>query len=289
MVGRGTIINLFFAKFESPYAGSPFLISGNQIYSAIIREKGLSEIQDTLKVSHGVFHSIAPEGLNYSGKTTYNKKDWSGHPVGDKINLDAKHIKSYNDFFQLRSYDTPFIKDNNKRADFDRLMRKHRFVIKSGENIDVFHADRLSFFIVADREIQLEQLQLGAKRNMGFGLLNITNHYSFELESLDFGSVFGDDENLIETAKNGITGILNHAKYGYGEFKLEPWKGGTWLVKLTSPLCLDSTVEGARHYEHLPPFMKSEGFRKHREFIWRKGKAETLYCVSDGSVFLYGS
>jgi hypothetical protein len=285
MVEPGNLITIFFGKFESPYVGSPFLISGNQIYSAIIQEKGLDKTKDIEKVSHGIFHSIPPELIDYHGKITYNKQDWMGWHVADKINLNEKSIKSYNQFFALRSYQTPFIKDSAS-ADYDRLMRYHRLVIKSGEIIDAFHADRLSFFVVGGRELELDELRLGAKRNAGFGIFRITNRYSFGLDSLDF-SEFGDDLKLIGTAKSGITGILNHAKYGYGEFKLEKWRSKGWLVRLTTPLCLESTIKGSRRYTSPPSFMKSEGYRKHTEFMWRKGRIERLYCVSDGSVFLY--
>lgn len=286
MVEQRNLITLYFGKFESPYIGSPFLISGNQIYSAIIREKGMNETEGLKKISHGVFHTILPESINHRGKVTYNKKDWKGFPVGDKINISNTTMKTYDDFFQLRNYNTPFAKDTNGNYEYDRIMRHHRLSICSGDKIDLFHADRLSFFTVGNHGVDIENLQLGAKRNLGFGMFSITNKYSFDLESLDF-SIFNGNENLINTAKNGICGILNHAKYGYGEFRLDGWVDDKWLIKLTSPLCLESTIEGSRCYNNPPPFMKNEGYRKHIESIWRKGKPEKLYCVSDGNVFLY--
>ncbi|MFA4870921.1 MAG: hypothetical protein WC623_22170 [Pedobacter sp.] len=288
MVEQGSIITVYFGQFDSPYVGSPFLVGGNQIYSSIIREKGLSEAKSLQKVSHGVFHSILPESINSLGKMSYNKKDWKGWPVGTHITLSDKTMSKYEDFFQLRNYSTPFLKENNGNHETERIMRHHNIAIQSGENFDLFHADRLSFFTVGDHEIDLKQMQFGAKRNMGFGLFTITNSYSFNLNDLDY-SVFGDDTKLIDTAKNGITGVLNHAKYGYGEFKLDSWGQKGWLVRLTSPLCLDSTVQGARHYSIPPSFMRSEGYRKHSESLWIKGKVEKLYCVSDGNVFLYAN
>jgi len=288
MVESRDLITLYFGRFESPYVGSPFLISGNQIYSAIIHEKGMEMAKELSKVSHGVFHTILPESINNRGIITYNKKDWNGYPVGEHINLSEKTIKKYDDFFQLRNYHTPFLKDTTANLEYDRIMRHHQIIINSGEKINLFHADRLSFFTIGNNEIELEQLQLGAKRNAGFGLFSITNKYSFYLDSLDI-SMFDGNKKLIDTAKNGITGILNHAKYGYGEFKLDAWADKGWLIRLTSPLCLDSTITGARHYSVPPTFMKSEGYRKHSESLWIKGRVEKLYCISDGNVFLYDS
>lgn len=288
MVESRTIISLFFGKFDSPYIGSPFMISGNQIYSAIIRENGMEAIKNATKISHGVFHNIPANHIDYRGKATYNRKDWRGWPVGEKINMDERTINTYDDFFKLRSYQTPFIKNTDAHSDMSRLLRSHRFILKNGDKIDSFHADRLSFFVISGARVEISELHLGAKRNMGFGSLTITNSYSFDIDSLDF-SVFGDNQKLIDTAKSGITGILNHKKYGYGEFKAERWKEDKWLIKLSTPLCLRSTIEGARNYDILPPFMVNDTFRRHRENIWRKGKIETLYCVSDGSVFLYAN
>jgi len=287
MVESRNIITIFFGRFDSPYVGSPFLVSGNQIYSAIIREKGLKVAKGLRKISHGVFHNILPEYISNLGKVSYNKKDWKGYPVGDKINLSEKTIEKYNDFFQLRNYHTPFLKDNmNGILERDRIMNHHQIVINSGEKMDLFHADRLSFFTVGNEALEIEQFQLGAKRNLGFGLFTVSNKYSFDLDSLDY-SIFGDNKVLIDTAKNGITGVLNHAKYGYGEFKMESWGDKGWLIRLTSPLCLESTIKDSRNYPLPPPFMKSEGYRKHTESLWVKGKVEQLYCISDGMVFLY--
>ncbi len=288
MSQKDLMITVYFGRFESPYVGSPFMISGNQIYSALIHEKGLNETKGLKKVSHGVFHVIPPKSIDGRGKISYDKRDWKGFVVSDHIHLSDKTIEKYDDFFQLRSYSTPFIKDNSADHESDRIMRHHQISISSGEKINLFHADRLSFFTIGDHEIDVDNIQLGAKRNTGFGLFSITNKYSFYLDSLDY-SIFGDDKNLIETAKNGITGILNHAKYGYGEFKLHAWGNKGWLIRLTSPMCLDSTINGARHYSLPPPFMKSEGFRKHSESLWIKGKVEKIYCISDGSVFLYAN
>jgi hypothetical protein len=117
----------------------------------------------------------------------------------------------------------------------------------------------------------------------------VNEPHSFNIDSLDF-SEFGNDAKLIETAKNGMTGILNHKKYGYGEYQIkksEKSKGKYW-IQLTTPLCLSSTIEGSRNYIVPPPFMIGDVYRKHKESIWRKGKVENLYCISDGAVFVYG-
>lgn len=287
MVESRNLITVYFGKFESPYVGSPFLISGNQIYSAIIREKGIKIAKGLKKISHGVFHTILPENISNLGKINYNKKDWKGYPVGDKINLSEKTIEKYNDFFQLRNYHTPFLKYNMTGIlERDRIMKHHEIIINSGEKMELFHADRLSFFTIGDNEIELKQFQLGAKRNAGLGLFTISNKYSFDLNSLDY-SIFNNNRTLIKTAKQGIMSVLNHTKYGYGEFKLESWGDKGWLIRLTSPLCINSTVNGATDYQVPPQFMKSEGYRKHVETIWLKGKLEQLYCISDGTVFLY--
>jgi hypothetical protein len=280
MVDAKPVITVYFAQFDTPYIGSPTMINGNQIYSAIIREKGLAAIQNSIKVSHGIFHTIVK-----------GSKDWKGWPVRNKANINEKTIKSYGDFFQLRNYNTPFIKDMDQLSDYNRLIDKHRAIIKNGDKIDMFFTDKLSFFIVSDRNniVDLDSFSLGAKRNLGFGHVTVVNEpYSFELDSLDF-SELGTDMDRINTAKNGIVGVLNHSKYGYGEYRIESSasiKDKYW-VRLTTPLCLSSTVDGSREYQLPPPFMKGLVYRKHKEEIWRKGKPEKLYCISDGTVFMY--
>lgn len=284
MVESKDLITIYFGKFETQYIGSPFMIGGNQIYSAIIRENGLDSIKSASKISHGIFHTI-PKGAS----------DWMGWKVDDKINLNEKTIKSYKDFLQLRSYHTPFIKDipgkqkginQGEYSDFNRIMRKQDVIIKSGEKIDIFAPDRLSFFIISNNSIDLNELSIGAKRNLGFGRFKITNEYSFNIDNLDY-SKLSDDKKVIETAKNGIKGILNHQKYGYGEFSVENWSD-RFLIRLMTPLCLSSSIEGSRNYDTVPDFMKGDVYRRHQETIWRKGHTEKLYCISDGSVFTYG-
>lgn len=289
------LTTIYFGRFTSGYIGSPFLVGGNQIYSAIIREFGLDAISSAVKVSHGVFHSITPESIDRFNKCTYNKKDWMGYPVGDKINLSNKTIKTYNNFFQLRNYHTPFIKDSigssavginqGEYSDFNRIMRNHRSIIKNGDKINIFSPDRISFFIVSDNPPDIEEISLGAKRNLGFGRVIITNKYSFNIDDLDY-SELGNDKKLIETAKSGISGILNHSKYGYGEFQIENWKG-QFLIRLMTPLCLSSSMDDTTVFEKQPDFMSGDIYRRHQEVIWRKGHPETLFCISDGSVFTY--
>ncbi len=285
MVESENLITIYFGKFNSEYVGSPFMIGGNQIYSAIIKENGLDIIKSATKISHGIFHTIP----KYSS-------DWKGWHVNEKINLNEKTIKTYNDFFQLRNYHTPFIQDTmgkdkginkGEYSDFNRILRKQEVIIKSGEKINIFTPDRLSFFIISDNPPELDELSLGAKRNLGFGRLKITNKYTFNINNLDYSKI-GENKNIIETAKNGIRGILNHNKYGYGEFQLEDWKE-TFLIRLMTPLCLSSSIKESRIYETVPPFMKGDVYRRHQEVIWRKGQTENLFCISDGSVFTYGN
>lgn len=46
---------------------------------------------------------------------------------------------------------------------------------------------------------------------------------AFDLTTVDHGQVVGHDgQRLIETAKNGLTRIGSHAKYGFGEYRLIP-------------------------------------------------------------------
>lgn len=291
-------VTIYFGRFGSEYIGSPFMIGGNQIYSAIIREYGLDAISKADKISSGIFHTITAESVDIYNKFSYNKKDWKGYPVGNNINLSEKTIRTYEDFFQLRSYHTPFIKDaigsgrvgvnQGEFSDFNRIMKKHRTVIKSGDKINIFSPDRLSFFIVSDTPPKIQELYVGAKRNLGFGQVVITNQYTFSLDDLDY-SKLGDDTNVINTAKSGILGVLNHKKYGYGEFQIENWKENLFLIRLMTPLCLSSSMDDTSTFEHQPNYMKGDVYRRHQEVIWRKGHPETLFCISDGSVFTYGN
>lgn len=289
MVESRNIITIFFGQFESQYVGSPFMVGGNQIYSAIIREKGIQYAKELTKVSHGVFHEL-PD---------YRSTNWKGWYVRDRINLNNKSIVTYDDFMELRNYNTPFIKEvktkkekenYNWLADYNRLLLKHRFQIsngKNGETIDAFLPNKLSFFVIGKDDVNLDYISLGAKRNLGFGSLKITDTYTFDINDLDFLNL-SDDHKIIDTAKNGIYGIYNHAKYGYGEFKIEKWVNkNKHLIRFITPLCMDSTIEGSTTYDKLPSFIKSDNYRKTREFMWRKGKPETLYCIADGSVCLY--
>lgn len=299
------LVTIYFGRFGSEYVGSPFIVSGNQIYSAIIHEYGMDVIANATKISAGVFHTITAESIGAYpnkqsqdfSKITYNKKDWKGYPVGDTINLNNKTVGTYEDFFQLRSYHTPFIKDTigssavgvnqGEFSDFNRIMRNHRTVIKSGDKINIFSPDRLSFYIISDKPLDIQELSVGAKRNLGFGRVVITNQYTFNLDDLDY-SKLGDDEKVIKTAKSGIFGVLNHKKYGYGEFQIENWKDKLFLIRLMTPLCLSSSMDDTKAFERQPDFMVGDVYRRHQEVIWRKGHPETLFCISDGSVFTYG-
>lgn len=297
------IVTIYFGRFGSEYIGSPFIVGGNQIYSAIIRECGLDAIQSAVKISAGIFHTISVESIGaYPNKhsqdfscITYNKKDWRGWLVGESINLNKKTIRTYDDFFQLRNYHTPFVKDSvgksnvgvnqGEFSDFNRIMRRHGMIIKSGDKISVFSPDRLSFFIISDTPPEIKELSIGAKRNLGFGRVVITNKYTFNLDDLDY-SKLSDNKKVIDTAKNGIYGVLNHKKYGYGEFQIENWKD-RFLIRLMTPLCLSSSMDDTHQYEKQCNYMQGDVYRRHQEVIWRKGHPETLFCISDGSVFTY--
>ncbi|SDK18304.1 hypothetical protein SAMN05216226_1351 [Halovenus aranensis] len=45
----------------------------------------------------------------------------------------------------------------------------------------------------------------------------------YELETIDHGVVVGyEGDRPVETAKNGITRVGNHSKYGFGELRVKP-------------------------------------------------------------------
>lgn len=303
------IISLFFCRFESPYIGSPYMIGGNQIYSAIMKEHGKNFISSVDKVSHGIFHSIPPGSTRWKGGNLF---------VSENTAVSGKGlIESYEDFMKLREYNTPFIKDTDYGSDYNRRIIRHQLKLCNGEKKDSFAIQNLSFFIISDKSIEInkeELLCLGSKRNLGFGRLRITDSKIFEIDSLDY-SIFKENQKLVETSKTGIIGVRNHKKYGFGEFSIEPWikennknpknnrnkeenkqtekeikcqenKKDKWIIRLTTPMCLSSTLEGAEPHDSQPSFMVGEIYRKHREFIW-KNKLETLYCASDGCVFFY--
>jgi len=297
MVESNDLVTIYFGTFDSIYSGSPIMIGGNQIYSAIIKSYGINAISDISKVSHGIYHFIPIENIDYYGKVTYDKSDWKGWHVGNHINLDGKSVSTYSDFMSLRQYQTPFIKDiQNKKTNVvcsepTRILKKHTFSINDGNKIKTYVPDRISFFIISKNDPCIEvgdNIQLGAHRNLGFGNVNITNKYTFCIDDLDY-SCFGTDNILIATAKEGIRGILNHQKYGYGEFMIEKQKknDNVWFIKLITPLCLSSTIENTRRYDTPPRFMYSYSYRQRMNYIWRKGKEEELQCISDGNVFVY--
>lgn len=278
-------ISFFLTLMHSPYIGERNIINGHAIYNALLRWTDIkpNEIE---KVSFGISQND-PISLKGSNKYLINvneepKIDISKRKNSPKTILDNLD-KGYEGFKILRSTENIL---SNPLYDFSPIPFE---IIKTkrGQTLIVHKIDYFVFFIVwKDKKPEIDfintEFSLGFGRNNGFGFSRIEHVYDTSIEKLTAG--FTNEHDKF-TAINGIKGIYNHTKYGFGEYILETTNNGTKIIKTITSLCMNSTFPNSFQYGTLPSFIKPILYNKTNYALWDKGVEHNLQVIRSGKAF----
>jgi len=283
-------ISFFLAMMHSPYLGNTNIINGHAIYNALLCWTDIVQEQIN-KVSFGIPQNapIPLKGshnyyLNVSESPKIKRpkkiKELKDEKVKESILDNLK--KGYDAFKILRNTENtltnPLIDDSP--ISFEILKPKHSIVIAHKINYFIF-------YVMWNGEIPSvnyvnTEFTLGAGRNNGFGFTRIERVVNTTMDELILG--VPDVDKF--TAINGIKGIYNHAKYGFGEYIVDSSKTtGKRLIKFTTPLCMRSTYPKTTQYGTLPSFIIPVRYEKRNYYLWDKGTEHMLECIPDGKAF----
>jgi hypothetical protein len=277
-------ISLFVGKFESPYSGNIDTVSGYAIHRALLSNNIIKHDDKSIeKVSHGIFHHYA-ENIRQSYWESYDGKLFdisyiyeNKIKVSDDLRINDKS-KTYKGFMESRNYYIPF-GEGCKPKDHPYINPNFSIIRgvlnkKRDYNINFYQPTYLSFFIISDNDICIDEIRLGHKRNDGYGKLKIMDKVHFDISDMNIPF----DGRIKETALNGIKGIGTNQKYGFGEFKIDVNKRtGKYYIEFLTPFCLNNS--------NLPSFIKEDCFRSIDCIITHNGKPETLRCIDRGQIF----
>jgi len=277
-------ISFFLTLMHSPLIGDRNIINGHAIYNALLRWTNLSP-KDIEKVSFGIpqNNTISLKGsakylvsVSEEPKTDISKRKSSPKTILD--NLD----RGYEGFKVIRSTENIF---SNPLYDFSPIPFE---IIKTkrGQSMIAHKIDYFVFYIIWKNikpEIDFTNVEftLGSGRNNGFGFSRIEKIYDTSVEKL----IVGVDEDDKFTVINGIKGIYNHAKYGFGEYILETTNSGIKIINTITPLCMNSTFLNSTQYGTLPQFIKAIPYTKVNYSIWDKGIEHNLHVIRSGKAF----
>ena len=270
-------ITFFLALMHSPLIGNKNIINGHAIYNALLRT-GKFKPADLEKVSFGIAQNepVTYEGFNKyitnveeeaKIKTDAQKKKKESRTILDNLK------KGYDGVIVLRSTQNiltnPLI--DHSPIPFDIIKAKH----------GACYAHKITYFVfyviwkngVPEIEFKDMEIAMGAARNSGFGFTRIERAYNTTMEDIVAGAF---DEF---TARNGISGIYNHSKYGFGEFMITKKANGDQIIKLITPLCMKSSFPKSTIYRSLPTFIKPMTYDKVKYYIWDKGQEHVLDCI----------
>lgn len=275
-------ISFFLALMHSPYLGNTNIVNGHAIYNALLCWENINPKQIE-KVSFGIPQNV-PIALKGSNKYLLNVRE---EPKTEKPKGKAPQrtvldnlTKGYEAFKVLRATENSLTNPNldNSPIPFEILKPKHGAVI--AHKIDYFVFYIIWRDAVPDNDYTNTEFTLGAGRNNGFGFTRIEKVFHTSMEDLIAGA-----PNKF-TATNGVKGIYNHARYGFGEYILDSsMTTGAKLVKLTTPLCMKSTYPKTTQYGTLPTFIKPVPYEKRNYYLWDKGFEHTLECIQSGKAF----
>ncbi len=280
----GTNITFFLTLMHSPLIGNKNIINGHAIYNALLYTRKFKP-SDIHKVSFGIAHN---EPVSYKGFNKYviniEEEMIGSSDKVMKIRNETKTIldnlkKGYNGYMALRSTQNIL---TNPLIDYSPINFE---IIKTKHGNHFAHMIKYFVFYVVWRndipsiDFKNLEISIGASRNAGFGFCRIEKTYSTTVDEIVAGAF---DEF---TAKNGINGIYNHSKYGFGEFILDKTSKGIKIIKFITPLCMSSTFHKSTQYDILPSFIEPSTFDKSDYYIWDKGTEYRLDCIQPGKVF----
>lgn len=275
MVGASNLnnyhITFFLCVMQSPYIGRRTVINGHSLYNALLREKKINP-KNVVKVSFGISQNLP---LSLKGKNDF----YINIEEPEKKKTLIRNIeKGYDGFVALRwmqnNLSNPLI--DNSPIPFEIIKPKH-----CDQEI-VHQIQYFNFYIVWKNEVKDDfkdfEFGLGKARNNGFGFCRVHDYISTTLERVVEGSI---DKY---TACHGISGIYNHARYGFGEFILQKTSQNIPLIKLVTPLCLSSTIPDSTKYGALPSFIKETNYTKDKYYLWHKNSEHELEVINSGKV-----
>ncbi len=278
-------VTFFLGLMHGGLVGNKNIINGHAIYNALLCAIPDLRPIDINKVSFGITQND-PVTFKGSNKYQTNTKEEPKITVPEKKSppktiLDNLN-KGYEGFCVLRSTENIL---TNPLFDFSPIPFE---IIQTGRGTtQIIHkVDYFVFFIVwKDTKPKIDfinkEIIIGSGRNNGFGFSNIERAYDTTINDL----VNGVPDEDIFTAINGITGIYNHARYGFGEYVLDVMNNGVKIIKLTTPLCMNSTFPNATQYGTLPNFVKTVPYTKSGYSLWDKGIEQSLQVIRPGKAY----
>lgn len=259
-------ITFFLVEMDSPLVSLRSTINGHAIYNALLNSKKFAP-KELEKVSFGISQ---PSPLSYKGRN---------FPISNIDPKEGKTIihnieKGYEGFKILRRMQNEITNPlyGYYPIPFKMIRPKHT------ERVLAHQIDLFTFFIVWESDIpSLDfnrlDFSVGKARNSGFGFARVIDCLHINMEKI----VEGSWDKF--TAAQGVSGIYNHKKYGFGEFYIDATSNGVKGIKLTTPLCLNSTMDRSTYYGALPSFLKPTEFTKKPYHLWHKGQEHVLDCL----------
>ncbi len=264
-------ITFFMVVMTSPYIGKRTVINGHAIYNALLHTNKFNP-KDIKKVSFGISQNFP---ISYKGKNDF----YINIEEPEKKKTLIKNIeKGYDGFIALRTLQNNL---TNPLIDYSPIPFT---IISPKHNKEITHQIQVfNFFIIWNNnipEIEFMGLEfgLGKARNNGFGFVKIHDYVHTETSKIVNVSV---DEPMAFT---GIDGIYNHTKYGFGEYIITETNNKIPIIKLTTPLCLSSTIPKSTQYGSLPTFVKDTEYTKIPYYLWYKNQEHKLDCINSGKV-----
>ena len=282
-------ISFFMGLMYSPLIGDKNVINGHALYNAMLRWSDI-KADNINKISFGIPQNdpVTFKGFNKYHQNTIEEpknpimregkiiKKAQPKTVLDNIN------KGYEGFTVLRSIENIL---TNPLYDFSPIPFEIIHTMR-GQRMIAHKIDYFIFYIVwkgtkPDTDFTNTEFSIGMGRNNGFGLTNIERVFNTNMDAVTAGV----PEHDKFTAINGIMGIFNHTRYGFGEYVLDTMNTGQSIMKLTTPLCLNSTYPNATQYGALPSHVKPVPYTKSPYILWDKGVEQTLQVIKPGKAF----
>lgn len=277
-------ISFFLVLMHSPLIGNKNIINGHALYNALLCWSDIKP-DDIERVSFGIPQNdpVTFKGFNkyYQNtieepKITIPEKKYPPKTLLDNIN------KGYEGFVLLRSTENLL---TNPLFDFSPIPFEIISTMR-GQKLIAHKIDYFVFYIIwkgnrPDIDFTNMEFNIGMGRNNGFGLTKVERVLHTNMDALTEGV----SEQDKFTAINGIKGIYNHTRYGFGEYILDTMNTGQNIIKLTTPLCMNSTFPKTTQYGALPSHVKPVSYTKTPYIIWDKGAEHKLQVLGAGKAF----
>lgn len=202
-----TTIQQVMFRVEMDYIGHPYYVSGNAILHAIAPKLSYEQ-QRQLSVSHGIFTP------GQFGKYPAEHSQSGTHPALGSTLVD---VETYDDLFLHRSPEQPWLLDSRPRD----ALNTHDVRVQSSQpaiapetvfgkpdehyqetatttwHIQCHIHDNGAGILPLSDDV-LDGIQLGGKRNYGYGVTALADTQLVDLDDVDFSSLDSADDYLLE-------------------------------------------------------------------------------------------